>query len=367
MTSFALPLPTADRDRFRRLLRDRLDEWLALSFRHDILVTRAVRGVQIEVGALFEREVVRPLLLAVASRLPQVQLRSGDVVADLFPELVSLRAAVEQVIGTGVGAVRRLTEDRLAEIARGEVRWVDSAARRLLGNEFGAGVRLVGDAVERRVVSTLRDRVWLGDTTEKWFEKALQRPTADAARAWVTTGVQQNLSVQEVARELTGTRTQTGILDSPRHTAQALVRTASTHATTAARMEGFKELGVKYWRFVATLDLRTTVQCASQDGRVHPIGEGPAPPLHVNCRSVAVPIGSRDEEPIGKRAALGGQVPASKTFEQWLREQPAADQDLVLGKAKGAAWRAGSLSMRDMLGRDLQPLTLEELRRLDRL
>jgi 8-oxo-dGTP pyrophosphatase MutT (NUDIX family) len=43
------------------------------------------------------------------------------------------------------------------------------------------------------------------------------------------------------------------------------------------------------------------------------------------------------------------------------------DQDEVLGKTKAAAWRAGKLSLEDMLGADLQPLTLAELRDLDRL
>jgi hypothetical protein len=39
----------------------------------------------------------------------------------------------------------------------------------------------------------------------------------------------------------------------------------------------------------------------------------------------------------------------------------------VLGKTKAAAWRRGDLTLRDMLGADLQPLTLAELRRMDRL
>ena len=60
-------------------------------------------------------------------------------------------------------------------------------------------------------------------------------------------------------------------------------------------------------------------------------------------------------------------MPASTNFEEWLGSQSVADQNVVLGRAKAEAWRAGKLDLRDMLGRDLQPLTLAELKDLDRL
>lgn len=368
MSSFGIALPSDRRPGLLAALRDRLGDWMRLSFRHDLLVARAVRGVQLEIVRQFDARVINPLLVLVAEQVPRAQIRSGDLARDLFPELVSLRAAVEQTVASGVAALRRLTEERVAEIARGEVRWVGASIRSVVGEEFGAGIAArFGEGVEQRAAQSLRDRVWLGDSTEKWFEKALQQPAADAARSYITTGVKQGLTVDEMTKAIGGTRTQKGILDRPKATAQAIVRTASTHASSVSRMESFKELGVRYWRFMATLDLRTTVQCASLDGQIYPVGEGPMPPLHPNCRSVASPAFRPDEEPRGKRAALGGQVPASTNFEEWLGSQSVADQNLVLGRAKAEAWRAGKLELRDMLGRDMQPLTLAELKDLDRL
>lgn len=367
-TLFGLALPRNVRDDVLRAFRARIGDWWKLAYRHDLLTARAVRGIQIEATKLFDRRVINPLLRLVADQVPQAQIRSGDLARDLFPELVSLRNAVERTVAAGVGEIRKLTEDRVAEIARGEVRWLSASIAAVVGNEFGAGVRDVfGDGVVQRATQSLRDRVWLGDSTEKWFQKALETPTADAARAYITTGVKQGLTVREMTSAIAGTRTQAGILDRPKATAAALVRTASTHATNSSRMESFRALGVTHWRFIATLDLRTSKQCAANDGEVYPIGEGPIPPLHPNCRSVAAPELFPNREPRGQRAALGGQVPANTTFEDWFGALSKAEQDRWAGPARAEAFRAGKLTLKDLVGRDLQPLRLDELEALDRL
>lgn len=66
----------------------------------------------------------------------------------------------------------------------------------------------------------------------------------------------------------------------------------------------------------------------------------------MNCRSTLVPaIGP----PIGMRAALGGRVEGKTTAVEWLRGRSVADQNLVLGKAKATAWRAGKLEVDEMV------------------
>ena len=53
----------------------------------------------------------------------------------------------------------------------------------------------------------------------------------------------------------------------------------------------------------------------------------------------------RGQQGRGQRAALGGQVPASTTFEEWLGTQTQAEQNIVLGRAKAEARaeRAGQI------------------------
>jgi hypothetical protein len=50
------------------------------------------------------------------------------------------------------------------------------------------------------------------------------------------------------------------------------------------------------------------------------------------------------------------------TFEQFLNRQPPAFADKVLGKGRAALWRAGKITLRDLVSGTGRPLTLEELR-----
>lgn len=90
--------------------------------------------------------------------------------------------------------------------------------------------------------------------------------------------------------------------------------------------------------------------CASLDGNIYNVGEGPHPPVHRSCRSYRVPVfeGAGDAEP-------------RVDYEEWLKNQPESVQAEVLGKAKAALFRTGKLPLKDMLRRDGTPLTLQEL------
>lgn len=71
--------------------------------------------------------------------------------------------------------------------------------------------------------------------------------------------------------------------------ARRLVRTEMNYVQNRAAADSIKESGMKYYRFIATLDRRTSVICRSHDGHVYSIDEyrpgENAPPLHPNCRS----------------------------------------------------------------------------------
>lgn len=356
-----LTLPPADAAALRSALRANAGRWIARFYRHELLVSRTVRGMQIEAQEEFDRAVVRPLLQAVASRLATFDLRGPDVVYELFPELRQLEAEMRAIVARGSDAVRRLTTDRLHDLTKAESDWVQESATKVL--------RVPAPAPPDSVVRTrVEQRPFLGDRVEGWFGKMLTGPTGDKARAWIQTGLQRGLTVDEMVRGLRGTKAggyRDGILTGQSRLAVAtLVRTAATHASTISRDESFRQIGVTHWRFVATLDSKTSIQCAANDGKVFPLGKGPMPPLHPNCRSTAVPDFG---DPIGTRASIDGPVPADVTFQDWLEDQGVQVQNEVLGATKAAAWRSGKLSIDQMLGRDLQPLTLEQLRRLDRI
>ncbi len=63
------------------------------------------------------------------------------------------------------------------------------------------------------------------------------------------------------------------------------------------------------------------------------------------------------------RASLDGQIPADKSYADWIKQQSAARQDEVLGATRGKLLREGGLKMEDLYSQKGQYLTLEELRK----
>ena len=121
----------------------------------------------------------------------------------------------------------------------------------------------------------------------------------------------------------------------------ALVRTSINQVANAASQQVYEanqDITKKY-RYVATLDSRTSAICRALDGREFEYGKGPKPPQHFNCRSATVAVidyeGLGFEPPRkGKRAAAGGMVPADQSYGQWLAKQSKSTQEQALGKTK---------------------------------
>ena len=128
----------------------------------------------------------------------------------------------------------------------------------------------------------------------------------------------------------------------------ALVRTSINQVANAASQQVYEanqDITKKY-RYIATLDTRTSARCRALDGREFEYGKGPMPPQHFNCRSTTVPIldynqlgkdlGIKNLEPppSGKRAASGGMVPSDTTYGEWLKKQSRSVQNDAIGADK---------------------------------
>jgi SPP1 gp7 family putative phage head morphogenesis protein len=119
----------------------------------------------------------------------------------------------------------------------------------------------------------------------------------------------------------------------------SLVRTSINQVANSASQQVYEanqDITKKY-RYVATLDSRTSSICAALDGREFEYGKGPMPPQHFNCRSTTVPIIDPDILPpstTAKRASADGPVPINTSYGQWLKDQPLKTQQDVLGPSK---------------------------------
>ena len=156
----------------------------------------------------------------------------------------------------------------------------------------------------------------------------------------------------------------------------ALVRTSINQVANAASQQVYEanqDITKKY-RYVATLDSRTSAICRALDGREFEYGKGPMPPQHFNCRSTTVAVidyeGLGFEPPReGKRAAAGGMVPADQSYGQWLAKQPEARKIEALGKSKVAYFDklSAKYGPKDAIAKlvrdDGSEVTLEQLRK----
>lgn len=83
--------------------------------------------------------------------------------------------------------------------------------------------------------------------------------------------------------------------------AARLVRTEICYFENQGELESYKELGVEKYKFLATLDSRTSELCRDMDGKVFSVKEAKqgenVPPLHPYCRSTIVPYINKKLEP----------------------------------------------------------------------
>jgi SPP1 gp7 family putative phage head morphogenesis protein len=163
---------------------------------------------------------------------------------------------------------------------------------------------------------------------------------------------------------------------------ESVVRTSLQHTAAQARKATYERNSdiIKGYRIVATLDGRTSSECQVRDGSVEPLDNPDLPPYHFNCRTTYTAV--LDDrfaflEEDATRAARDLEtgkieyVDANQTYYGWLKNQPAAFQDSVLGKTRGELFRDGGLSSERFaelqLNRNFQPRTLEEIKKLEPL
>jgi len=123
------------------------------------------------------------------------------------------------------------------------------------------------------------------------------------------------------------------------------------------------------YRWVSTLDGVTTAQCRTLDGKNFDVGSGPMPPIHIGCRSTTVAELREDLAFLSEgrtRSSKDGYVNANETYYSWLKKQPAAFQNDVLGKTRAKLFRDGGLNAERFsalnLDRNFKPLTLEQMK-----
>lgn len=156
----------------------------------------------------------------------------------------------------------------------------------------------------------------------------------------ITSAMHRGCSVEKVSQIVTQ-KMNVGMSD-----ARRLVRTELNYVQNKAALDSIAESGMKYYRFIATLDKRTSTVCREHDGKIYPVEDGSPgtnmPPLHPHCRSTIVASLKKDSAPKGQRVARKDngrtyRVPADMKYEDW--------KNIFVDKKKGLTeWRLNRLN-----------------------
>jgi SPP1 gp7 family putative phage head morphogenesis protein len=192
----------------------------------------------------------------------------------------------------------------------------------------------------------------------------------------VKSGFVQGLTTRQIVKQVVGPG---GLGDVSERHAATVIRTALNHVSTEARVMTLQKNSdiVEKYEWVSTLDSRTSAICRARDGQKYPLGGGPLPPAHANCRSCVAPVVSEEFDFLDKgakraaRGAEGGtQVSADMSYYDFLKQQPAWFQDKALGPVRGAIFRNSGMTPEEFRVASVdgfgRPLTLREMAEVDK-
>lgn len=347
---------------------------------HQVDVLRFSRGLSTRLVKLLD-EFEPELRQTIKRRLENKRLLGGDPGAETTKRLERIAATYERILRPTWEKIRDTTRTELLQLAHLESAFVAGTAGATLPVIVNFKVPTL-DEIKTIVTQTPIQGEHLQGWLEKWRANDRNR-----AIQQIRIGLLQNETPVEISRRIFGTVSRQGV-DGVRNVTR---RGALTLAQTAASMVTNEVKRVVYEKnadvidqelYVATLDSRTTPICRSLDGKQFPVGDGPRPPVHVNCRSVRVPAFDPDEladrpaNAVTKKALAGlkgaerqarvrelvGRVPGKTTYQEFLRNQDAAFQNEVLGRTRAKLFRQGEVDLDAFVDYTGRQYTIDELR-----
>lgn len=186
-----------------------------------------------------------------------------------------------------------------------------------------------------RRIKTLEDKQVRAILGQRWkgnnFSGRIWRNNqafADAVEQTLLAGTLGGLSFREMRDmllQITGEDASSGA----KANAMRLIRTEFCHVAAQGTLLGYQSAGIEWYRYVATLDLRTSQICRELDLKRFRVDKARAgvnfPPMHPNCRSTTMPDVDATTLAKIKRAARDPAtgksitVPGDMSYADWYK------------------------------------------------
>ena len=321
--------------------------------RHSLQLQRLSAGEAAKAEGIL-RELERELRMLMASQ---------NLSAATKAELAALIRDAEKAIAPAYAKLADTVDTHALAII------VAEKTAEVLEDAFPAGILR---PTPERLASLTRDVLIEGSPLSEWWgaqRESLKRNFAAQVRQGIIAGETN----ERIVRRIAGGRTEPGLMPIARRHARTLVHSSVMSAANEARLATFRKNGrfIAGVRWLATLDSIACLRCAALDGKTWDLEGRPingtdisfvTPTLHPNCRCAlsAVVKGFEDSRD-GTRASSEGPIAATTSFNDFLKRQSPAFIERTLGKKRAEMFRAGKITLRDLISGTGRELTLDEL------
>jgi SPP1 gp7 family putative phage head morphogenesis protein len=330
-------------------LKQSLDGWAEAS---TVLAVGELQGLSLLQSEFVEDQLRRALPLEMRDQIRSIQIspQFAQSVATVDPTAINVVALSDDLQAAVTGAPQAFS----LTAAQGTVITLPN------GKVLAKSFRGLAESQADLFAKTVRNGLLTGESTDKLARRLKGRLRFGQRAQSVRQLAQAGGQVTSVAN----------------HQVMALVRTSVNQVANASSQQVYEanQSITKRYRYIATLDGRTSPICRALDGQEFDYGKGPTPPQHFNCRSTTVPLIDYEGLEItppkpGKRRSKDGLVPENQTYGQWLHNQSKETKADVLGPEKvpyfnRLARKYGpSDAIRKFVSEDGSELTLEQLQR----
>lgn len=309
------------------------------------------------------------------------RLAKADPSSITAARLKALLKAVDKTLSDGFGDYEKVWREQLKELGAYEAEFEVKALQQL-----GMDARWVLPTPNQIFAAAFVEPLSVEGPDQGKLLAAFYRTWTDRNRIKIVNAIRlasaQGQSTDNLVRRIRGTRAaryRDGLIEATRRDVTMMTRTALQHIAVQSRevvWDANKRV-IRAVEWVSVLDSRTSPMCRGLDGRIFDLEKGPRPPIHVACRSTVVPVlkGRLRELQGGERFARDedgpARVSADLSYYEWLKRQPAAFQDSVIGPTRGKLLRDGGLTAKRFqelqLDKKFRERTLDELRELEPL
>ncbi len=293
----------------------------------------------------------------------------------------AIRKQVREITNENISAMVKEMQSEHKQLGYGEAKFMDKTINAEIESDINTVIPSAAQVNRAAKEAVIHVGAGSYTTYTKMFSD-YKREVAERIDGIVLNGMVNGVTNRDIAdlvlQELPSTITKA------ESKARTIARTGTNHYATQARLsyEQDNDKVIVGWRSIATLDSRTSDQCASLDGIVMKKTDSRwsnfVTPRHPNCRSALVPeIDSRlkyddsdAQRPTnfkvdGKKDPK--RVNSKRSYYDELSKLSARDQDAVLGPTLGKAFR--KLDDPDAFARQtinqatFEPLTIKEMER----